>query len=135
MVLEMSGLLMFWSFSISITSGFGGNGRKAPTIQAIVCSKLLMRKPIGSEMSYRANVPIGKMKPVINITIKRSLRLLNTLPPEDQSTEAGSEKNFELLVALLSLFRCGDRMLDDGLKRRRKELYIRVSSLPSSGSG
>lgn len=75
------------------------------------------------------------MKPVINMIIRRSLRLLNTLPPEDQSTEAGSEKNLELLVALLSLFRCGDRMLDEGLKRRWKELYLRVPSLPSSGSG
>jgi hypothetical protein len=62
------------------------------------------------------------MKPAMNIKIKRSLRLLKTLPPEDQSTEAGSEKNLELLVALLSLFRWGDKMLDDGLKYRRREL-------------
>jgi hypothetical protein len=73
-------------------------------------------------MSYRADLPIGKIKPVINMIIRRSLRLLNTFPPEDQSTEAGSEKNLELRVALLSLFRCGDRMLEDGLNRRRKEL-------------
>jgi hypothetical protein len=44
MAFEMSGLLVFSSFSIIKRSGFGGNGRNAPTIHAIVCSKLLIPK-------------------------------------------------------------------------------------------
>lgn len=36
MVLEMSGLLVFWCFSNITSSGFGGSGRKAPTIHATV---------------------------------------------------------------------------------------------------
>jgi hypothetical protein len=70
----------------------------------------------------QSKIPQGKTKPAINIRIKRPLRLLNMLPPVDQLIEAGSEKNFEPLAALLSLFKCGDKMLEDGLKCRRKEL-------------